>query len=720
MTMRKLMLITGVCGLAAACNGGGDPTDTTVGTGTGSASIGSASDTEPTPTEPTPTDPDPDTSASAGTPGTMGETSDTTPPSTVTDGETTVDPSDTTTMNPDTTDTGDDAIVAIEIDPLDAIVTVIDGVIPPPTAYTAVGVTADGEEKPVFGSWTYDKIDVATIASATGSFSATGFTGGIGTVTFAANNGLEASTSAAVKLQFTSEPMPVDPGVKDACANATMPDPSMALLYPYDQTVFPRGLTGPTIQWDGGGANDLYYIHAYSDFFDFKSYVNVAQPSRYAFPELPEDIWLKLTASTVGPVKLDIQRFDGVNCYQAKSQTWTIAPANLTGTVYYWAVNQGDVLRLPLGADAPETFIQKPGGVSCVACHSVSKDGQKIVASFNGGSSPWGTFESATGASLYNSGVNSGFEAISPNGSHVLHGTWVDGAFNSTGQLTLSAADNAAPLAYLNPGGGAPAHPAWSGDAAKIAFTVRTDGNGLDFNTSTLWITDVDLMSSSFANTKMIVPNSPPLTTTTFPSFAPDSQWIAFNRSTTARTRSATSEVWLTNLDGSSLIRLDKANGLGIIEPGQDQCSYEPTFMPVSVGGYFWLIIGSERKYGNTLTSTAIGSRPKQLWVTAIDANVQPGVDPSHPAFWLPGQQLNNTNMRGEWALSPCKQIGEGCSAGFDCCDGFCYPPSDGEMPTCNDVPDSCSHLGDACELDSACCNGEGTCIGGFCSIEPG
>ena len=76
--------------------------------------------------------------------------------------------------------------------------------------------------------------------------------------------------------------------------------------------------------------------------------------------------------------------------------------------------------------------------------------------------------------------------------------------------------------------------------------------------------------------------------------------------------------------------------------------------------------------------------------------------------------------MRGEWALAPCKQIGEGCNAGFDCCGGFCYPPAEGEMPTCNDEPDTCSHLGDSCELDAACCDGEGTCIGGFCAIMPG
>ena len=28
--------------------------------------------------------------------------------------------------------------------------------------------------------------------------------------------------------------------------------------------------------------------------------------------------------------------------------------------------------------------------------------------------------------------------------------------------------------------------------------------------------------------------------------------------------------------------------------------------------------------------------------------------------------------------------------------------------------------IGDQCEVDAACCEGEGTCIGGFCSIMPG
>jgi hypothetical protein len=711
MTTRISLLLTGACVFATACSDDGradTEANTDVGSGSVSVSGGvTEADTDPTPTStPTSTPGDP----SGDTPGSASNVTD------ATDGTTTVDPSGTTVMTSADTDTGDDPIVEVVIDPLDAIVTVVDGQIPAPLQYTAKGITMMGVEVPLNGSWDYDRLDLASLGVQSGTFSATGFAGGKGTVTFDPAGDLGAvQTSATVKLQFTSEPEPVDPGIKDMFGTAIDPDPAMVLLYPYDKTVFPRGLTGPTVQWNGGGANDLYYIHVYSDFFEFKGYSKVPPPSRYNFPKMPADVWLKLTASTEGPVVFDIQRHDGNKAYLAKTQTWTIAPANLTGAVYYWEVNNGNVVRLNIGDAAPQQFINKPQGVSCVACHSVSKDGSRIAAAFHGGYSPWNVIEAATGNVLYYPDKASGFQAISPNGSHVL---W--GQSDETGQLKLTTFDNQAVLATLTTPGGKPVHPAWAGDPSRVAFARKTDGNWLDFNNSELWTANVDLMTNTFSNVKQIVDKTPPLGTTTYPTFAPDSEWIAFSRLNQARTRGAVTEVWLSNFDGSAQMRLDKANGLGIIEPGQDQTTYEPTFLPVSVGGYYWLIVGSERKYGNTLTDVNPGSRRKQLWVTAIDANIQPGVDPSHPPFWLPGQELNNSNMRGEWALAPCKEIGEGCNAGFDCCGGFCYPPEEGQMPTCNDKPDSCSHLGDACEVDAACCEGEGTCIGGFCSIMPG
>ncbi len=622
-----------------------------------------------------------------------------------------------TSGSPNTSGLDDDSggmqatVVSIEIQPAMAQIEILDGVVPAATDFEAIATYENGTTAPITGTWTFDRPDLADIVN-TGELTATGLAGGIGTVSIAAE-GLTADATATIKIHITDD-SGVDPGILPDFDTTNTPDPALAWMYPYDATVFPRGLRGPTLQWQGGADTDVYYVHAESPTFEYEYWGTIANPSRFDFPQAPNDVWRILTDSVSGPITVGLQRHDGTQAYLPASETWTIADAVLTGTVYYWEVNNGNVVRLPTGADAPEPFLQNPPGVTCVACHSVSKDGSTIVASFEGGASPWGTFEAATGASILATGTSSGFQAISPNGSHVLTRHWTDGAFSSLGELTLSLSGDQTPLAQLvpPPGSGSPGHPAWSTDGNQVAFSMRTDGNGLDFNSSSLWISDVDLVTPGFSNIMQIVANDATRPTVTYPTFSPDSAWIAFMRATQARTRGAQGEVWLTSNDGATQIPLDRANGVGIIS--QTDANYEPTFLPVSLGGYFWLVFVSERTYGNTLLDTNVNTRFKQLWVTAIDASPQAGVDPSHPAFWLPGQELNNQNMRGEWALNPCLELGESCESGFECCEGFCQPDDNGNF-VCS-PPGECAQLGEACDTNADCCDESLACIGGYCA----
>jgi len=608
----------------------------------------------------------------------------------------------------------------IKISPEDPVLLVDNGALPAPVQFTAVGVTPTGVEVPLTGTWDYDRIDIGDVGEGSGEFSATGLLGGQGIITF--TSGVDSgTTTASVKLYMSFDPQDVDPSIKAEFPNASAPDPAMALVYPYDRTVFPRGLTGPVMQWNGGAAADVYYLHATSPYFEFEAWGAVPPPSRFQFPTTPDDAWLKLTDSTVGDIQIDLQRYDGSVAYLADTQTWSIAPANLAGTIYYWEVNSGNVVRIKPGDSAPEDFLQRPPDPNdptkpaCVACHSVSKDGSTIVASFHGGYSPWGTFNAADGTAIYAQDTSSGFQAISPTGSHIVWRHWSDGAFNSLGYLSLSTIDSNVELAQLNPGVGAPSHPAWSTDGNQLAFSVRTNGNGLDFTSSTLWISDVDVQNPGFSNIAEIVTADAARPTVTYPTFSPDSDWIAFERATQARSRDALGEVWLTNTDGSIQLALDNTNGTGYLAGTQANATFEPTFSPILAGGYFWLVVVSERMYGNTLVDTDPTTRRKQLWVTAIDANPVAGQDPSHPAFWLPGQGLDNHNMRGEWALSPCKQIGESCEAGFECCDGFCTEQPDGTM-ACSDDSGGCSNTGDVCDVAADCCDPGDECVNGFCS----
>ena len=73
--------------------------------------------------------------------------------------------------------------------------------------------------------------------------------------------------------------------------------------------------------------------------------------------------------------------------------------------------------------------------------------------------------------------------------------------------------------------------------------------------------------------------------------------------------------------------------------------------------------------------------------------------------------------MRGEWALSPCKKLGEGCKAGFDCCGGFCREDGDGDL-VCSEAPEGCAQIGEACDEKSDCCNQSATCTAGYCSLD--
>jgi len=605
-------------------------------------------------------------------------------------------------------------VVGLEIEPANAVIEIVNGVIPPELDFAAIATNNQGTKFAVdqSGVWTFDRLDIAALDPAIGGLTGTGLLGGIGTLHFT-YQGLEAEAQVTVKLSYTVEPEPIDDFTKGLLDTANQADPTVSLLYPYDFTVFPRGLLGPTVQWNGGNDADLYKVYIESPTFELSWYGAIPNPSRWNFPTLPDDLWLKLTDSIEGNLTVELKRYDGNAAYTSGTRFWTIAPANLAGQIYYWAVNQGDVLRIQPGASAPEQFLQKPEGATCLACHSVSRDGSTIVASQHGGYSPWATFNS-DGSGVFASDSASGFQAVSPDGAWILWGQSNPNFLGQPSSMALSQKNTIDIAAQLFQPSGYPVHPAWSNDGLKLAYGVRSDGNWLDFNNSTLWVVDVDTNNPGFANPVEIVGNDPARPTVSYPTWSPDSEWIAFGRSTQARTRGAAGEMWMVRGDGTEPIRLDKANGFGHIPDLQTAQNYEPTFVPVASGGFYWMVFVSERQYGNTLTNQDVNTRTKQLWVSAIDPHPQPGADPSHPGFWLPGQELDNNNMRGYAALNACQEIGEGCKAGYDCCSGFCVE-LDGAF-VCDDQVPMCSPNGSACVADDDCCEPSAECIAGFCT----
>jgi hypothetical protein len=148
------------------------------------------------------------------------------------------------------------------------------------------------------------------------------------------------------------------------------------------------------------------------------------------------------------------------------------------------------------------------------------------------------------------------------------------------------------------------------------------------------------------------------------------------------------------------------------------QRNYEPFPLPVTAGGYFWIVFTSIREYGNVYAGPNVR---KQLWVAAISTSPGAGEDPSHPPFYLPNQS-DTRNERGAWALEPCRADGTACDTGDECCNGFCRPkdPNDPKSPRVCQPPSagSCSQLSEKCKIDTDCCDvtSGARCIGGYCT----
>jgi hypothetical protein len=129
----------------------------------------------------------------------------------------------------------------------------------------------------------------------------------------------------------------------------------------------------------------------------------------------------------------------------------------------------------------------------------------------------------------------------------------------------------------------------------------------------------------------------------------------------------------------------------------------------VAAGGYFWLFFTSRRNYGNTLVGDQNDAKSKTIWVSALSIG-SGAVDPSHPAFYLPGQELEAGNVRAFATLEPCKADGAACQTGIECCCGACT----GGVCGC---PQGCSNIDEKCETDADCCDPQAKCINGVCAL---
>lgn len=634
-------------------------------------------------------------------------------------------------------------------------VTPIDPIIDATGSPETLQFTATVGGEPVAATWAVDDVQVGVV-NASGLFRAGGQVAGTARVT-ARYGDDEASTTVRVRVTIV-DPGSIDPAVRDLLDAGGTADPTFGWLYPYDRTVFPRGLAAPHQQYAGGAA-DAMRVQATVGDFTYVGYVGASAP---ASSTLPADVWDALLSSAGAgqDIAVAATKIVGTAVTGPSLRTWRAAQGDLKGIIYYNSYNSpiaggGGVLRIRPGGDAE--LVQS----GCTVCHSVSANGGVMVSGVSWGSGnpldsrsfDLGADGSSTTRTTDVEGKKWSFAALTPDGAWALgngiptggpgirglSGGYASRLWDTSTGLEVAAPSFTNQVTYA-------LTPAFSPDGKKLAFNWQ-QGDG-----RTLAVMGVDLAQS------------PPLFGTAatavqaaggvlgWPSFLPDSGGVVYQAGNKFDTESGSYAALNLVVLGatpaenlvSTLPALNGRDGAGVsILPGGDaednDRNYEATILPIPVGGYYWAMFTSRRTYGHTLgpggtvANTADefleNSARKKLWVAAIDLDyatkVAAGVDPSHPALYLPGQELSAGNMRAFAALEPCRDLGASCESGADCCDGFCrpvdYDPSGAPILACVEPPPGCSNVDETCATDGDCCGVlEGaTCINNRCATAP-
>ena len=126
------------------------------------------------------------------------------------------------------------------------------------------------------------------------------------------------------------------PGTLDAGLVAALQDPNVQAsgtrwLYPYENTVFPRGLEAPVLQWDNVAGADSIYVHLKSMLLDYKICLPLSESMRF---QLPANVWVTAAEQARGsgdPLTIDVTLGAGGAATRLATLTISFALANIKG-----------------------------------------------------------------------------------------------------------------------------------------------------------------------------------------------------------------------------------------------------------------------------------------------------------------------------------------------------------------------------------------------------
>ncbi len=606
---------------------------------------------------------------------------------------------------------------ALAISPQNPKLTITNGSVPTQTFTTTL--TVGGVAQTVTSTFSLTDYTIGTISGA-GKFTPQGTIAGTATVVAQYGNA-KVSTTVVVTVDISTQLGNVtlpdgttipqsSSGISSGDLTALQGTPTSdagtpsAIIYPYDQTVFPLGLLAPVVQFSPGSVAPVdFKISLDTSGFHWDGFGHLGNPAQLQ-AALPQSAWdgaLSSAQPSQGKAVVVLSIVTAANgvAYGPAQAHLIIAPGQLTGIIYYESYS-GDTL--PEGGTDFGLWAVKPGlpqppshlQPGCVICHGVAASGNTITMGTDDPTvgqltgvyrieTDGGYTQLATAPAnlpyTVTGNVDSrglGWGTVSPDGKVVLRGldqfwggetllAWaVPGAplvnagtvqplsttMTVNGDFNMFAPEYSVDgkhLVYVNASNaanmGSPGTPSQSIGTVDIA-TELSDGGGGSFGTVTL------TNPQTLYDSTQVDGGTGLQAFTKVPTFLPDSKSIVFQE-THSTAQSGYNDMLPDYIDevhyvDGELAMLQPTGSGGFVRVALTNANTgsDPSF--------------STQNYEPKPLPVQVGgyywvvfasfrndayptlATPKKLWVTAISPGATPGTDASHPAFTLVNQAI--------------------------------------------------------------------------------
>ena len=642
----------------------------------------------------------------------------------------------------------DASIGMLTIDPPTATITITDKGIAASEQFSAK--LSNGQT--VTPTWVLSNYTLGTIDSQ-GLYTSTGIVAGVVQVK-ATYQALDATAQLTVKVDIREDvkATPMDPGPDPSNKpglDAPGSDPAVKLLYPYNDTMFPRGLRAPIFQFAPSATPPTdAKLTLKSTHFSWSGYGKIANPAR---PQItpPQDVWDAALISASGQtIDVEVAVAAGGKGFGPAKSKLNAAQGRLKGAVYYMTYESPNGLySVRPGGDQPANRI----AAGCVVCHAVSANGKRLATGAEGGAATSGWYDinqnyditqrSGSPPGLGGDTRGLSMAAFTPDGKYVTRSQnnfW--GGVNLKAWKINDAAGTLDEATVVGMGAMVSAYvPAFSPDGKKYVFVTGDSTGQPGTPRRSLTVMDVAINDAmgpngtlTFSNATVPLDNGMSGEGCKYPTFLPDSNELIVQEGDLSASHggmlathtagagygSGKGRLFMVRTAGSEHIELKRLNTGNV--PTDELRNYEPFALPEAAAGYHWVVFTSIREYGNIMMGA---ETRKRLWVAAIKIGGTPGADPSFPAFYLPNQS-DTKNERGYWALEPCEPEEKTCQTDDDCCRGLCKPvdPTDPQSEKkCTPEEEKCVPFGGACTETKDCCDHETAgiqCIEGKCGTK--